>query len=112
MQKKNIAIVLAALLAAPVVVRADPPRFLECLVIEADTSWQLDGGVRHVFHGEEYRGPTGRIAISLEPQLTRSLAARIGVEHRSFPFRSSDRGEERVSVGLVWRPFRKGGAAP
>jgi hypothetical protein len=51
--------------------------------------------------------PIARVALGFEPELTRTLTATVGVEHRSFPFTNADRGEERAYVGLRWQPWKR-----
>jgi hypothetical protein len=51
--------------------------------------------------------PIARVALGFEPELSRTLTATVGVEHRSFPFTNADRGEERAYVGLRWQPWKR-----
>jgi hypothetical protein len=51
--------------------------------------------------------PIARVALGFEPELTRTVTATLGVEHRSFPFTSADRGEERAYLGLRWQPWKR-----
>ncbi len=77
------------------------------LAVEADVSSQLDGDFRYIADGHNYHGAhVGRLAVSVEPRLTQSLTATLGVEHTSLLDTGSDRGQERAFVGLKWRPFK------
>lgn len=75
------------------------------LAIEADSSWQASGdfSYRDKF-GRPYDGPIGRLAVSMNTQITKEITLRYGIEHRSYLL-IDDRGEERATVGITWRPF-------
>lgn len=76
------------------------------LAIEADSSWQTSGDL--AYRGKFlslYEGPIGRLAVSMNAQVTEEITLRYGVEHRSYLL-EDDRGEELAAVGLTWRPFR------
>lgn len=77
------------------------------LTLRADVSTQLGGTVTHWNRGINYHGATlGRVELSMPLLTYRGLTLLGGLEHVSLLDTSRDRGEERFSVGLVWRPFR------
>lgn len=47
----------------------------------------------------------GRLELGLQIALPHGWQMSYGIEHRSNIY-TADRGEERVFVGLEWRPFR------
>lgn len=55
---------------------------------------------------ENPRNPYGRISVGYDLQLSKSLAMRLDYSHESSLATNADRGEERITVGLTWRPFR------
>lgn len=56
--------------------------------------------------GSHYcKGPLGIARIGSEIDLSRSLTLDAGVEHVSY-IQEDDRGEERITITLTWRPFR------
>ncbi|HZR03393.1 MAG TPA: hypothetical protein VFA81_09505 [Burkholderiales bacterium] len=78
------------------------------LTIEADTSTQLAGDFRYVgTTGDYHGGHIGRVAISVEPRLTDSVTATLGIEHTSLLDTGRDRGQERAYMGLRWTPFAR-----
>ncbi len=85
------------------------------LTVEADVSTQLSGDFRYLSGAHDFHGAhVGRLAVMLEQPVTRSVECRLGIEHRSLLDTSRDRGEERVVVGVTWRPFAgiQGSGAP
>jgi len=78
------------------------------LTVRADLSEQVSGNwTTTALDGRDLtHQPVARIAIAFEPELSRTVSASLGFEHRSYPFSSADRGDERVYVGLAWKPFR------
>lgn len=75
--------------------------------VEADASRQIAGDWRTTIEGRDFtREVLVRVAAGFEPALSETLTMPLGVEHRSYAS-IADRGEERVYVGLKWRPFAK-----
>jgi hypothetical protein len=66
--------------------------------------WQERIGTRDVTNRA-----IARLSLGFEPQLTETISAGFGIEHRSYPGTNSERGEERAYVGLSWRPFTREG---
>jgi hypothetical protein len=79
------------------------------LTIRADVSKQLTGNVQHWNRGVNYGGGTlGHIGFELPVVTYRTFSLRAGYVHESLIDTDHDRGEERVTLGFVYRPF--GGA--
>jgi hypothetical protein len=78
--------------------------------VEAGLSEQVTGKARvHLSNGSDVtHEPLGRIALYFEPSLTRTVTARLGVEHLSYPETDFDRGQERIFAALTWKPFAGG----
>lgn len=77
------------------------------LTLRADVSAQVGGDVSHWSGARNYGGARlGHIGLELPLLTYRSLAVTAGYVHESLIETRSDRGEERVTLGLVWRPFR------
>ncbi|MBX5461742.1 MAG: hypothetical protein IRZ28_11710 [Steroidobacteraceae bacterium] len=76
--------------------------------VEADASRQVTGDWRTTIEGRDFTHEVlVRVAAGFEPALSETLTMPLGVEHRSYPSTTADRGEERVYLGLKWRPFVK-----
>lgn len=78
------------------------------LTIEVDSSWQAGGKFTHwELHGDHYEahaGTLGRIAVVMDAPVKKGVNLRYGIEHRSL-IRVDDRGEERIVLGVTWKPF-------
>jgi hypothetical protein len=74
--------------------------------VRADLSTQVAGNWSQSLNGRDITDrPLASLSLAFEPQLTQTVSAALGVEHRSYPGTGADRGEERVFVGFTWRPF-------
>jgi hypothetical protein len=72
-----------------------------------DMSSQLAGDVRHWSGGRSYGGALlGHVGVEMPVITYRAFQLNAGVVHESLLNTRSDRGEERVMVGIVWRPLR------
>lgn len=79
------------------------------LTFRADVSTQLAGDVRHWSGDRNYGGGLlGHIGFELPVVTYRAFQLNAGVVHESLLNTRSDRGEERLSFSVVYRPF--GGA--
>ncbi|MEJ1960725.1 MAG: hypothetical protein WDO56_03950 [Gammaproteobacteria bacterium] len=78
--------------------------------VETDLSKQVSGNWSTTLdEGRNVtREPLARVALGFEPSFAHGFSVPISVEHRSYPGTREDRGEERVSVGLKWQPFKEG----
>lgn len=77
------------------------------LTLRVDASAQLAGDVRHWSGDRNYGGGLlGHVAIEMPLVTARHFQLNAGVIHESLLNTRSDRGEERIALGLVWRPFR------
>lgn len=77
------------------------------LSLEATAASKVAGHYRTVIDGHTMENAVwGRFALKMTPQLTENLSLLYGVEHISV-VNNTDRGEERVFAGFVWKPFRK-----
>lgn len=75
--------------------------------VRADVSQQITGNFHYTEQGHDYGG--GKLArIEIEAPLYEHNGIRIfsGVTHESLLDTRHDRGQERVHVGVSWRPFR------
>jgi len=79
------------------------------LTVRADVSTQLAGDVRHWSGDRSYGGALlGHVGIEMPLVTGRHFSLNAGVLHESLLNTRSDRGEERLSFSVVYRPF--GGA--
>ena len=77
------------------------------LSIEAEASRQTSGDFTYRVEGIEYPNATvGRLAIQMDAPLGAGVTLRYGWEHLSLIDTDRDRGQERLFLGLVWRPFK------
>lgn len=75
--------------------------------IRADVSGQVGGDVHHIREGRDYGG--GKFArLEIESPLYERNGVRVfsSLTHESLLDTGVDRGEERVHLGLSWKPFR------
>ena len=85
----------------------DIASFGSSLTLRADISAQVAGDVTHWNAGHNYGGGhLGHIGLELPLLTYRGFAINAGYVHESLIDTNRDRGEERVILGLVWRPFR------
>jgi len=79
---------------------------IEQIGVRASVSTQVSGAFEY-FHDEAnyHGGHIGRIAVEVPLIVTRELAVTSALEHSSLLDTDKDRGEERLSIGLQWRPF-------
>lgn len=79
------------------------------LQLETGISRQLAGDVRYFNAERSYGGASlGTFGLVVEQPLTRSFGYRLALTHTSLLNTTQDRGEERYSFSITWRPF--GGA--
>lgn len=77
------------------------------LTLRADVSRQFSGDVTHWSGGRNYGGATlAHLGLELPLISTSRFSVNLGYMHESLLETRSDRGEERMSLGLVWRPFK------
>lgn len=77
--------------------------------VESGISRQLAGDVRYFNGDQRYGGATlGTFGLVLEQPLARGFGYRLALVHTSLLNTTADRGEERYSLSITWRPF--GGA--
>jgi hypothetical protein len=77
------------------------------LTLRADISAQVAGNFSYHVAGRDYGGAhVGRIGLELPVATYRGFRMVAGLEHTSLLDTGRDRGEERVTLGLTWRPFR------
>jgi len=69
----------------------------------ADFSNQTGGDVVHRIGGEVAPGPQARAGVELDKAVGAGFIVALGVEHRSYPSTTKDRGEERAYVGARYR---------
>jgi hypothetical protein len=50
-------------------------------------------------------GILGRVSMTMTVPVSRRFEIRYGLEHTSLIETTADRGQERVSLGFVWRPL-------
>ena len=75
--------------------------------VRADVSQQVGGDVHHMRDGRDYGG--GQFArLEIEAPLYERNDVRVfgSLTHESLLDSGVDRGEERVHLGLSWKPFR------
>lgn len=79
------------------------------ITLRVDASTQLAGDVRHWSGERSYGGGLlGHIGIEMPLVTARRFQLNAGYLHESLLNTRSDRGEERLSFSVVYRPF--GGA--
>lgn len=77
------------------------------VALEANVSAQLAGDFAYHSGSREYGGATvARIGIYDAVPISKHWTITYGVEHESLLNTRSDRGQERVSIGFTWQPFR------
>lgn len=77
------------------------------LTLRADLSSQVGGNIHYVNAGIDYHGGTlGHVALEMPLVSFRSLTVIGGLHHYSLIDTTRDRGEERATLGLLWRPFK------
>lgn len=77
--------------------------------LRADISTQVAGDVTHWSGSHNYGGARlGHVGLELPLLTYRGFAVTAGYIHESLLDTQHDRGEERLTLGLVFRPF--GGA--
>lgn len=77
------------------------------LTLRADISTQVAGDVTHWNANRNYGGAhLGHLGLELPLVIYRGLSITAGYYHESLIDTGRDRGEERMTLGLVWRPFR------
>lgn len=77
------------------------------LAVRADVSTQIAGDVSHWTAGHNYGGALlGHIGLEMPLATTRHFVITAGYVHESLLDTDRDRGEERMTLGLVWRPFK------
>jgi hypothetical protein len=77
------------------------------LTLRADISAQVAGDVTHWSGGHNYGGARlGHLGLELPLLTYRGFAINAGYVHESLLETRTDRGEERLYVGMQWRPFR------
>lgn len=77
------------------------------LTLRADVSTQVSGDFVYYQAGHNYGGAhVGRVTVELPLALYRRFTLTASFEHSSLLDTTGDRGQERVSLGLVWRPLR------
>lgn len=80
------------------------------LTLRADASTQIAGDFSYRIDGRDYGGGTvGRIALDLPLARFRGWTLAGGIIHESLLDTTGDRGQERIYLGLQWRPFARGG---
>jgi len=74
--------------------------------VHADVSEQVSGNFRYNSDGRDY-GPGHLARIEVEAPLYQQGGVRIfgSLTHESLLDTNRDRGEERVHIGVSWRPF-------
>lgn len=78
---------------------------------EVGISRQLSGDEQYVWAGRSYGGGTlGTTALVLDQPLAGGFGYRLAITHSSLLNTTQDRGEERYSFSITWRPFARGGA--
>lgn len=81
------------------------------LTLRADVSSQVSGDVTHWSGARNYGGALlGHVGLELPLLTARHFTINAGYTHESLLNTRGDRGEERLSVGFVYRPFVRGGA--
>lgn len=79
------------------------------LTLRADISTQVAGDFHYSWAGVDYHGGhVGRVQLEMPILVGRHFSLDAGYLHQSLLDTGKDRGEERVLLGLTWRPF--GGA--
>lgn len=77
------------------------------LTLRADVSTQIAGEFAYRVDGRDYGGAhVGRIALELPLASYRGFTLVGGIAHESLLDTTGDRGQERISLGIVWRPLR------
>jgi hypothetical protein len=77
------------------------------LTLRADVSSQLSGDFSYRVNGRDFGGGhVGRIALDLPLASYRGFTLAALAEHTSLIDTTRDRGQERIGLTLVWRPFR------
>jgi hypothetical protein len=56
---------------------------------------------------DEPRNPYGRISIGYDVKFSDRFSMSLDYSHESSLATNKDRGEERISLGVTWRPFAK-----
>ena len=52
------------------------------------------------------RNPYGRLSVGYDVTFNQHVSMRLDYSHESSLDTNADRGEERISLGITWRPFR------
>lgn len=78
----------------------------EKVEVRADLGKQVGGDVRWSVQGQRIEPVFGMLEIGAGGELRRGVEVRYGLRHTSFANTGKDKGENRVFIGLVWRPFR------
>lgn len=79
------------------------------LSFSADVSRQVAGEFAYWSGGKNYHGGTvGETRLQMDVPVSHSLTFHYAYIHTSLIDTSGDRGQERLSIGFVFRPF--GGA--
>lgn len=76
------------------------------VTVFADLSHQVAGSMVYRAQGEIITSPYARAGIEASRDLGKWEMA-LGLEHRSFPFTTKDRGEERVYTSLRYHMFTR-----
>jgi hypothetical protein len=76
------------------------------LRIEATASLQTGGSYHYYVNRRDMgSGILGRVSMTMTVPVSRRFEVRYGLEHTSLIETTADRGQERVSLGFVWRPL-------
>lgn len=78
------------------------------VVLEGDVSRQIGGDFAYHSGAQNYGGGTlGRLSVYDVVPISKHWTVTYGITHESLLDTRSDPGQERFSVGFVWRPFSR-----
>lgn len=69
----------------------------------ADFSESISGSYVYRIEGSAAPGPQARAGVEVDKRFANGFAVAAGLEHRSFPVTTHDRGEERAYIGARYR---------
>jgi hypothetical protein len=79
------------------------------LALRADISTQASGNFHYTWAGKDYGGArVGRVEVDMPLVIYRTVTVSAFALHQSMVSTGRDRGEERVGLQLILRPFGGG----